>query len=613
MAARFAIGIDLGTTNSVLAYTPLDQKTTTIERLSIPQLTAHSQIESLYSLPSFVYIANSNTQDLESISIAPALGTQPYSTLNQISGSRFVVGEFARRSAAENPEQTIVAAKSWLCHRGIDRQAPILPWGAEGNVDLISPIHASRLILEHLIAAWHVAFPDCPISQQHVVLTVPASFDLAARELTFQAAREAGLPENLIALEEPQAAVYHWIERTGDRWRKHLKAGDQIVVCDVGGGTTDLALMQVDESHGDLLLKRIAVGDHLLVGGDNMDLALAHFAAGKFAQAGHKLNAWQSMSLWHAARNAKENLLSGTPQASYPISILGRGSRLIGGTVTTELTVNEVEQVLVEGFFPCCTLTDRPTRAASSGFQEIGLPYESDTAITKHIAAFLSEHLLDSDSPGTLPNRLIFNGGVFKSDALRNRMVGVFNGFAQSPDRETTILGGVEDLDAAVANGAAYYAWTKTHGGLRIRGGTARSYYVGIESAGLAVPGMQRPLTALCVVPKGMEEGSDAEVPSRDIGVIVGQEATFRFFSSSTRTEDKPGTTLKYWDEDELEETSPMLLRLEPSESIENQQVVPVKFRSRITELGMFELWCHSLQNDGDWKLEFSVRGEDDS
>ncbi len=357
MAAKYAIGIDLGTTNTVVAYTRIDGEQTEIQLLPIPQLTANSQIESLNFLPSFVFIARPEAEQ-EPTSVASVFGTQPYSQASGISSSRIVVGEYARRAAAERPEQVVVAAKSWLCHRGVDRSQAILPWGTDGDVDLISPVQASRYILEHVIVAWRLAFPDDPISEQHVVLTVPASFDLAARDFTFQAAHEAGLPDTLVALEEPQAAVYHWISKTGNRWRRLLNAGDQILVCDVGGGTTDLALMKVDESSGDMMLKRIAVGNHLLVGGDNMDLALAHFAAGKFAAAGHKLNAWQSMSLWHAARNAKESLLSGSDQNSYTISVLGRGSRLIGGTVSTELSNVEVENVLIEGFFPKCGLHD---------------------------------------------------------------------------------------------------------------------------------------------------------------------------------------------------------------------------------------------------------------
>jgi hypothetical protein len=341
-----------------------------------------------------------------------------------------------------------------------------------------------------------------------------------------------------------------------------------------------------------------------------MDLALAHFAAGKFTAAGHKLNAWQSMSLWHSARNAKESLLSGSSRSTYSISVLGRGSRLIGGTVKTELSSDEVEQVLIEGFFPRCELDDLPSSNQSSGFQEIGLPYESDTAITKHVAAFLTQH--HSGEHRKIPNKLLFNGGVFKSTILRQRMVEVFQSFDQQAST-VEVLGGVEDLDAAVACGAAYYAWSKQHGGIRIRGGTARSYYVGIESAGLAVPGMARPLTALCVVPQGMEEGTQADVPSRDIGIVVGQEASFRFFASNARPEDKVGATLKFWDDEELVETAPMRLRLTADEDTEAKKILPVRFQSRITELGMFELWCHSLSNPGRWKLEFNVRNESDS
>ncbi len=613
MKPKYAIGIDLGTTNSMLAYVAIEAENPTVSILPIPQLTAHSQIESLLALPSFVWIAKSEFADRDAISVSAALGKCPYSSLNSISGNRIVVGEFARRSAAESPEQCIVAAKSWLCHSAVDRQSAILPWGTDGSFELLSPVQASRLILEHLISAWAVAFPDAPIAEQQVVLTVPASFDLAARELTFVAAREAGLPDGFIALEEPQAAVYHWIAKTGQHWRRELQAGDEIFVCDVGGGTTDLALIKAEQKDGELSLQRVAVGQHLLIGGDNMDLALAHFSASKFSDAGSKLNAWQSMSLWHTARNAKESLLSGSEQKSYTVSVLGRASKLIGGTVSIELSASEVEEVLIEGFFPFCDSDARPISTSTVGFQEIGLPYEQDTAITRHVAAFLSDNrseaALDGDGKRI---KLLFNGGVFRSDALRNRLLAVMNNFqeanAMSDAGPIAVLGGVEDLDAAVASGAAYYAWSKQNGGVRIRGGTGHSYYVGIETAGLAVPGMPRPLNALCVVPKGMEEGTEVEVPSRDIGLVVGYPASFRFFASANRSDDQVGTLLKHWDDDELQETAPMQTELQKDASIGDAKIVPVRFISKITELGMFELWCSQQGGDNEWKLEMNVR-----
>ena len=379
MTAKYVLGIDLGTTNSVVAYAPLDSKSPEIELLEIPQLVAANTIEARHSLPSFLYIAPEHEASSGALDL-------PWE-----SGRRFAVGEFARRQGAEMPERTVAAAKSWLAHSRVDRRQPILPYGAPAEVDKISPVNASQRYLEHLIAAWNQKFPEAPAASQLVVLTVPASFDAAARELTREAALAAGLPTELVLLEEPQAAVYSWL---ADAWRragvKTSQAGDRLLVCDIGGGTTDLTLIDVAEKNGELELRRLAVGDHLLVGGDNMDLALAYRVAELFAERGVKLNAWQSVSLWHSCRDAKESLLGSGTAETYPVSVLGRGSKLIGGTVTVDVPRQMAIELLVGGFFPECELTDKPKRGRQSGFQEIGLPFETDVAITRHLASFLA-------------------------------------------------------------------------------------------------------------------------------------------------------------------------------------------------------------------------------
>lgn len=591
MTAKYSIGIDLGTTNSVLAYARLDQDQPKIEILSIPQVIAPGQVESRQQLPSFLFLCDADEAQQKALEVPGWLSEAG------------VVGSYARSASAEQPERTVASAKSWLCNTHVDRQSNILPWDSGDDVLKISPVNASTAYLKHLIATWSEQFPDAPIDAQQVVLTVPASFDMAARELTRQAALQAGFPSDFILLEEPQAAVYHWIHATGDGWRKQVRAGDSMLVCDVGGGTTDLTLVRAEDIDGELTLHRLAVGSHLLVGGDNMDLALAHFAAQRFAQLGHKLNPWQSVSLWHSCRAAKETLMSGSERDTYTLSILGRGTRLIGGTISLELTRAEVEQVLIDGFFPVCEKTDRPRRDPASGFLQLGLPFESETAVTRHVAAFLADH---QPMLAGLPNNLLFNGGVFRSKALRDRMVQSIEHWSEGKNPQ--VLGGTDDLDQAVASGAAFYGWSKQIGGLRIRGGTARSYYVGIETSGLAVPGMPRPLQALCVVPFGMEEGTEASVPGREVGVIVGQPARFRFFASSIRTEDQVGATLRHWDEEELVETVPMEVTL--PKATNEETFVPVRFESKITELGVFELWCHSTRDDRRWKLEFNVREE---
>ena len=595
MTKRFAIGIDLGTTNCVLSYASLDTDEPQVELLPIPQITAPATVEARDSLASFLYLAPPHEAESGSLAL-------PWKEKNSQA-----VGEMARQQAAEAPERTVGAAKSWLCYAKVDRHQPILPWNAPADVDKVSPVTASQRYLEHLVASWRNAFPEAPIADQFVVLTVPASFDAAARELTREAALNAGLPASLVLLEEPQAAVYAWLAAEGERWRKSLQVNDRLLVVDVGGGTTDLSLVRATEEQGELVLERQAVGKHLLVGGDNMDLALAHHVSLLFQEKNVPLDPWQSVSLWHSCRLAKEKLLTGDASESYPVSVLGRGSKLIGGTVTVNVARDDVSRLLLDGFFPACNFEDRPERRRSSGFQEIGLPFETETSITKHLAAFLASH---AENPAeALPTHILFNGGVFKATALRGRLLEILgNWHAEGSPPKT--LDGNEDLDHAVARGAAYYAWAKQHGGVRIRGGIPRTYYVGIETAGLAIPGAPRPLHALCVAPAGMEEGTEVDVPSQEIGLVVGEPAHFRFFSSNTRKDDEPGALLSRWQEGELEESDSMEMEL-PADESTAESYVPVRFRSKITELGMLELWCFKPNSESEWKLEFSVRDED--
>lgn len=594
MSSKYVIGIDLGTTNSVIAFAELEtEQSPQIELLAIPQLTAPGTVESLSMLPSFLYLPPEHEREASGWEL-------PWGR----SGEQ-VVGQLARHQAASMPERTVATAKSWLAHTKVDRHAAILPWEAPAEVPRVSPVAASRRYLEHLIAAWNHAHPDAPFHAQQIVLTVPASFDASARELTREAAVEAGVPSGFVLLEEPQAAVYAWLADQGDAWRRTLRVGDQLLVCDVGGGTTDLTLIGASDEHGDLVLQRLAVGKHLLVGGDNMDLAVAHLAAQQFQQKNVNLDAWQSVSLWHACRLAKEALLGVDQPETYPVAVLGRGSRLIGGTVSVDLARTSVESLVVDGFFPPCTLEDRPERRRQSGFVELGLPFENDTAITRHVASFLADQQRASDHT-VQPTQVLFNGGVFRSASLRQRMLDVLSSWF--PDEPPRQLVGSDDLEYAVARGAAYYGWTKQRGAMRIRGGTARSYYVGIESAGLAIPGAPRPMKALCVVPFGMEEGTQIDVPASETGLVLGEPVQFRFFSSLTRKHDEPGQVLDRWAEDELQETDALETTLPPGEA-EEEAYVPVRLQSRVTELGVLELWCVAAQGDERWKLEFNVRG----
>jgi molecular chaperone DnaK (HSP70) len=587
MSAKYSIGIDLGTTNSVLSFASLLEEDAMVATLPIPQLIAPGTIEKRLSLPSFLLRIDATNEALSIPGMRQSFG---------------VVGEYARRIACEQPDRVVAAAKSWLCYSGVDRQSPLLPWDCDDSKVKLSPLDASTAYLQHLIDAWHLQFPNEPFDQQKVVLTVPASFDLDARELTRLAALEAGFPQEFLFLEEPQAALYNWIHAQGEQWRKTLQKGDTLFVCDVGGGTTDLTLVEVIEESGALQLKRLAVGKHLLVGGDNMDLSLAHVASQLFVAKGIHLNAWQSISLWHSCRLAKEALLRNNAPSSYQLNVLGRGSKLIAGTVSVDMDRAIVESTLVDGFFPLVSREARPQLESETGFLEIGLPFEADSGITRHIAAFVSEHL-----PTTQHQRishLLFNGGVFNSEVFRNRMIETISEWSDD-SVAPKVLGGIEELDQAVACGAAYYGWAKEHGGIRIRGGTARSYYIGIETSGPAIPGVPRPLQALCVVPHGMEEGTACDIQSKEVGLRTGRKARFRFFSSTTRTHDRPGDLLRHWDPEELNETASLEIELPQTAS---DGLVPVRFHSHVTELGTLELSCKSTRSDDSWKLELQVR-----
>jgi hypothetical protein len=417
------------------------------------------------------------------------------------------------------------------------------------------------------------------------------------------------LPETLILVEEPQAAVYAWLVDRGDKWRKQVKVGDVLLVCDVGGGTSDFTLVEVFQERGELELRRLAVGNHLLVGGDNMDLALAYLVAQQFGEKGVQLDPWQSVALWHSCRTAKESLLAAEGPKKHAVSVLGRGSKVIAKTVSVDVQKEQATEFLLSGFFPTCAVSDRPQRKRASGFQEVGLPFESDAAITRHLAEFLTVH--GGENGPVRPTHVLFNGGVFKADVFRERVLSLLGTWSDGAV-QPRVLEGKLDLDHAVARGAAYYAWAKQRGGVRIRGGTARAYYVGVETAGLAIPGVPRPLKALCVVPMGMEEGTRTDVPADELLLTVGQTEHFRMFSSATRKQDGPGAVLSRWSEEELVETDSVEASL-PAREGDDGNLVPIRFQSHVTELGMLELWCVSTRDAGRWKLEFSVRDDAES
>jgi hypothetical protein len=604
------VGIDLGTTNSALAYVDTavpEGQDPVVVHLPVPQVVAQGTVEERLLLPSFLYLPGPNEQPAGALKLPWAPDRD------------FAAGEFARTFGSQVPTRLVASAKSWLCHSGVDRRQPILPWKAPDNARRVSPLEASTLYLRHLCESWnHLVAKDIAanrLEQQDIILTVPASFDAVARELTVEAARAAGL-EHVTLLEEPQAAFYAWIN-SHETWRKQIEVGDVVLVCDVGGGTTDLTLIAVSEEGGELVLTRVAVGDHILLGGDNMDLALAHSAAQTFAAKGTKLDAGQMHMLWHSCRLAKEKLFGDVSLAVAPVTVLGRGSRVIGGTLKSELARAEAEKVLVDGFFPECSANAEPRRQKAVGLQELGLPYAADPAITKHLAYFLARNadVLAQKAPpkrgkraaaakASQPTAVLFNGGVFKASPLRERLVEVLNGWVKGSGTPVKELPGA-DLDLAVSRGAAYYGLVRRGRGVRIRGGTAQAYYIGIESALPAVPGSSPPIKALCVVPFGMEEGTETDLPDQEIGLVVGEPAEFRFLGSNVRRNDTVGTMVEEW-EGQIEELSPLAMTLEAPGK--EGRIVPVHLHSKVTEVGTLELSCISRDGDQRWKLEFSVR-----
>ena len=592
---RYVVGIDLGTTNSVVAYsdTSADEPAAP-QILAIPQLIDVGTVEASSALPSFLYL--------------PAAGEFPADALRLPWGddAASAVGRFARKRGAEVPARLIASAKSWLSHAGVDRTAAILPWGSPDDVQKMSPVEASTQYLSHICHAWDAAFPEAPLHAQEVLLTVPASFDAVARDLTVRAASAAGLSE-LTILEEPQAAFYAWIDANGDGWREAVHVGDLVLVCDIGGGTTDFTLIAVREEHGELVLERVAVGDHILLGGDNMDLALAYSVRARLEEAKTPLDQWQFRSLSLSCCEAKERLLGTTKAAKHPIAILGRGRKVVGGTVRVDVERADVDRTLVDGFFPACGIGDRPQAQRRTALQEIGLPYATDPAVTRHLAAFLGRHrdaLHDeAQRSSARPTALLFNGGVMRADLLRQRLVEVVNSWFAGTEGIRVLGGG--DPEHAVARGAAYYGLARRGRGVRIRGGTARAYYIGIETAMPAVPGVRPPIKALCVVPRGVEEGSELELPAQEFGLVVGEPTEFRFLSSATRRDDQVGTLVESWGDDIVE-----LAPLETTLDWKGQEgtMVPVRLQARVSEVGILELSCVSRDGSHRWKLEFNVR-----
>ncbi len=600
--SRYIVGIDLGTTNCAVAYVDTkgrERPAADIRLFEVPQLVAPAETAPRSMLPSFLYLPG--THDLP-----PGAAQLPW----RADADR-IVGEFARIQGAKVPAHLVSSAKSWLCHGGVDREADILPWGAPPEARRVSPVEASADYMRHMRDAWNFKFaqdkPEFRLETQEVVLTVPASFDEAARELTILAAKRAGL-ESITLLEEPQAAFYCWIVSHQDGWQREVRAGELILVCDIGGGTTDFSLITVVETPTGPGFRRVAVGDHLMLGGDNIDLALAHHVEQKLG--GARLDTEQWSALRFACRTAKEKLLGDAPAERWPVTIAGRGSRIIGGSIQSELTRDEVRQIVIDGFFPRVGRSESPGKGAKLGLQEFGLPFVADPAIPRHLAGFLRRHKAEavepagftSDDRPARPDAILFNGGAMTPAIVRDRLVDVVASWFPDdpgPPYAPRVLTN-PSLDLAVAYGAAYYGVVRRGGGIRIGGGTARSFYVGFQAEVTDKPW-------LCVVPRDAQEGDEIAIEKHDFDLLMGQAVSFPLASSSVRPDDKPGDLVPS-NPDSILELPPLQTLMRVGRKAKAERV-PVRLAASVTEVGTIELWCQSRTDDRRWRLQIQLRG----
>jgi molecular chaperone DnaK (HSP70) len=594
MALRYCVGIDLGTSNSALAYADLEASDpgAAVSVFEVPQLVGPGDVAPRPLLPSHLYLPGPHEVPEGALAL-------PWDAAHDGPA----VGGFARDQGARVPGRHVASAKSWLCHPAVDRTAAILPWGAPPEVARISPVEASARILRHLREAWDAAHPRTPLAEQDVVVTVPASFDEGARALTLRAAADAGLPRPAL-LEEPQAAFYDFTRVHRGSLARELDGVRLVLVCDIGGGTTDFTLIAVDGAGEEPVLRRLAVGDHLLLGGDNMDIALARRAE---ADLRVKLGAGQWGALVQACRAAKERLLAADAPDRAAVTVPGQGSRLVGGTLTAQLAREEARERILDGFLPRVSRTDLPARGArAAGLSELGLPYASDPAITRHAAAFLRRHertVAEALGPGASVDAVLYNGGALRAESLARRLDEVLQSWQSAPLRRLRN----DAPDLAVARGAATYGLVRRGLGLRIGGGSPRTYYVGVASGDRT--------DALCVVPRGAPEGVEQEVQGRNFGLTLGRPVRFRLFASSGYRPEKPGDLVPL--DDELAELPPL------QSVVQGEGVAEVRLHSLLTEIGTLELSCVAETDSGTpyatpgaakaadgarWKLEFQLR-----
>ena len=597
--SRFVVGIDLGTTNSAVAFVDTKGRERKVETFAVPQLIAPGEIEARDTLPSFHY--------------QPAEGELPDGSLKlswEKAESDATVGVYARDHGMQVPGRQIASAKSWLCHAGVDRTASLLPWHGAEDVNKLSPVEASSRYLAHIRAAWDAAHPQDPLAEQDLVITLPASFDEIARELTVQAAAKAGL-KRVVLIEEPQAAFYAWLNRHSADWQEQVTPGSKILVCDIGGGTSDFTLIHARQSNaGQVQFHRIAVGEHLILGGDNLDLALAKHVEQRLTGGGQlPTRAWDV--LVSNCRRVKETLLGENAPETYTVHLPGSGSKLIGSGQRVEITREEVQTVLMDGFLPEVGLDEKPIRR-SSGFQEFGLPYATDAAITRYLAAFLSAHrhaahdsAEQTDHDPARPDIILFNGGFFSSPQLRERLLSVLTSWFRVPNEHakqakadwSPLVLESQRLYLAVAHGAAYYGLVRRGEGVKISADLARTYYVGIAGD---------EAQALCLIPASAEPGSTVELKDHRFDLLVSEPVEFPLFVSSTRLTDQPGDLIPI-DPEQLKALPPIrtVLKAKPRDTTGRLTVI---LEGHLTEIGTLELACREESGNRTWRLQFDVR-----
>ncbi len=592
-SSRYVVGIDLGTTNSAMTFVDTASDPWKVRVCPVPQLVAAGLVETRETLPSFHYEAAADE-------FPPTALDLPWQKISPIA-----TGVFAREQGRLVPGRVIDSAKSWLCHTGVDRTTDLLPWHGASDIPRLSPVEVSARYLGHLRAAWDARFSQDPLSEQDVVLTLPASFDEVARELTIQAARQAGLPR-VVLIEEPQAAFYAWIDAHRESWEDLVSPGQKILVCDIGGGTSDFTLIRVRRGEGGKIqFHRVAVGDHLILGGDNLDLAIAHHLEKKLKGEG-KLEPRQWSVLVQSCRHVKETLLGQNAPDQLTVNLPGSGSRLIGGGLQVEAIREEILEVLLEGFLPKVALEDKP-QVRSSGFQEFGLPYATDPAITRYLAAFLSAHRhvtvgdeeLPTDHDPARPDIVLFNGGFFASEILRHRLLDILGSWFPSEDPppwEPHVLRN-DRLDLAVSQGASYYGMVRRGQGVRIAAGLARTYYIGVAGTDTQ---------ALCLMPASSEPGKDLEIREQQFSLRVSEPIEFPLYVSSTRLTDRAGELVPI-DPEQMKALPPLRTVLKTRKKNAAEQVA-IFLNARLTEIGTLELRCQESKGNRSWRLQFDIR-----